>query len=430
MTDNIKKNGVVFTPKYICDFMVEFIQKKNNLRIFEPSCGHGAFFNSIFEYGLHKNNIIEANDINIEFINKCKEQYPCITYYNYNFIDYSKKKYNVIIGNPPYVRIQNLKKDEIIKIKNEYPIISGNLDLYIYFIIKCTDMLDDDGKLIFIVPNSFLYNKSCIKIKNFLIDNGYLEYVIDFKDKKIFTGFSTYTCIIVINKYNSKNRNFYYYKNNIEDDYIKIKYYKETIRNSLLNYINVKNGIATLSDNIFIIDKVKNEDEKFIYFEKNNKKYKIETSIVKKVLKVSKNKIDYIITPYENGKIIDNLELYPECNKYLLEYKEKLLQRDKGKKKYEKWYAYGRKQGIQIIDNDRLFISCLVKNIKDYLIQKNVSLFYSGLWIELKENSNLTYEKLIEILQKNEQKILEKSNVKSQGWFSINKSSFDIEICL
>jgi hypothetical protein len=282
----------------------------------------------------------------------------------------------------------------------------------------------------FIVPNSFLYNKSCSKVKNFLIENKYLEYVIDFKDKKIFEGFSVYTCILVINKKHSETRDFYYYSNDIKNEYIKKSYKPLVINNSLLQYINVKNGLATLADSVFIINKsvIKNEDNIYITFEKNNKNYKVEKTILQEVLKVSKNRVDYIITPYLNGKILENLEEYPECQNYLLDFKTHLENRDKGKKTYEKWYAFGRKQGLTVLNEHRLFISSLVCNIENSLIDTKSPLFYSGLWLEIKDPDKLTKENLIKILKENESIILDNSNVKSNGWYFLNKTSFNIEV--
>lgn len=405
--------------------MSSFIPNEN-LKILEPSCGEGAFLDIL----VNKN--IDANDINSFFIDKCKKKFPNITFYNEDFINFDKKKkYDIIIGNPPYIRIQNLEKKFIEQIKLEYPILTGNLDIYIYFILKCLDMLSKNGKLIFIIPNSFLFNNCCKKILNNLMKKGVLEYIIDFKDKKIFPNISVYTCILILNKQNCNKRNFYYYSNDINHEYKKINYNINNINNSLLKYINIKNGIATLCDNVFIIDtnNISFIDEFFIHLTKNNKKYKIEKNIVKDILKVSKNKMYKIIFPYiyNNGKytIIENIDDFPECKKYLLDYKNILLNRDKGKKKYEKWYAFGRKQGLIYNNEKRLFISNLVLNLN--CIENDAPLFYSGLLLEVK-NEYKNIINLKQILIKNQDKILQNANIKSGGWFSLTKQCFNINI--
>jgi adenine-specific DNA-methyltransferase len=424
--NNVKNKGVVFTPEYISDFMVSFVDSKND--ILEPSCGEGIFIKSLIKKGYNNKNII-GNDINSEFIKSCKNTYSDITLLNQDFTDFdiTIKKYKTIIGNPPYIRIQNLPKEIITKIKKEYPILTGNLDIYIYFILKCIDLLDNDGKLIFIIPNSFLHNKSCHLIKQQLIDSCTLEYVIDFQDAKIFNGFSVYTCIIVINKKNSDKRTFYKYSNNFKNEYINVNYKNNEIKNSLLNYINIKNGIATLCDDVFIIKEYVLKDG-FYSFNKNNKSYKIEKELIKKIIKISKKQEYHIIYPYIDNKIIDNLSGYPEAEKYLLDNKQRLLLRDKGNKKYERWWAYGRKQGITISSLERLFISSLVPDIKSSLFLGNYDLFYSGLTIEIKSECNFTMKKVINILKDKESIILKNCNIKSGGWYSLSKSCFDINI--
>lgn len=440
MSKDVKENGVVFTPSYICDFMLSFINKdktelNNDISILEPSCGDGAFIKSLIT---EKYTNLHGNDINADFIEKCREKYQDVNFYNEDFVEFDiLKKYDVIIGNPPYVRIQNLKKEMVSKIKKTYPeLISGSLDLYVYFILKCVDMLSENGKLIFIIPNSFLFNKSCKKAREYLIQKRLLEYVIDFKEKKIFDGISVYTCIIVLNKKDSSTRSSYFYANEIllNNNYKNISYKEETsYTNSLLKYINVKNGIATLCDDVFIIKTINSEDDLFVYFTKNNTEYKIEKTILKKVLKVSKKQNYYIITPYKfiNNKaiIMNDLNLFPECEKYLLENKNKLDNRDKGKKKYEKWYAFGRKQALDENFIERQFISTLVLDIKDSLFLSSTSFFYSGLILEIKKEycHLISNNKLNEFLQENESSILKKANVKSHGWFCLSKSCFDID---
>jgi adenine-specific DNA-methyltransferase len=359
---------------------------------------------------------------------------------NEDFIKYDKnRKYDIIIGNPPYIRIQNLPEDTRKSMRNEYKeVITGNTDIYVYFILKCIDMLKENGKLIFIVPNSLLYNKSCKKVMDNLKESKLLEYVIDFREKKVFEGFSVYTCIIVLNKEKASERTHYFYGTSVNGTYDKIPYNEEEVESSLLKYINVKNGLATLCDDVYIIKDTEllptlNED--YVYFKKGSIEYRVERCLTKKVLKVSRKKEYTIICPYtfENNKakIVEENELhkYPECEKYLTHNKERLLNRDKGKKKYETWYAYGRKQGLDISDNIRIFIPSITQNIKDNIYEMNVPLFYSGLMIDIKHEfkDKTDKEMIIDALKKKEDAILKKANVKSNGWYALSKSCFDVQ---
>ena len=57
----------------------------------------------------------------------------------------------------------------------------------------------ESGRLAYITPNSFLRNTSQKKFRNYLVNEGLLDAIYDFKDSKIFDA-DTYTCICVIDK--------------------------------------------------------------------------------------------------------------------------------------------------------------------------------------------------------------------------------------
>lgn len=426
--DNIKKNGAVFTPKYIVNYMTSFIDNSKSQKILEPSCGVGNIINNI-----NKKHNITGLDINNEYIQECIIKYrkvkPNANFIVKNFIDFkSLEKYDYIIGNPPYVKIQNIDKNHLEIMKKEYPLyIYGNTNLYIYFIIKCIELLKEDGKLIFIIPNSWLYNKSYNVLKKFIFENRYLQLLIDFKTKQIFDNYLTYTCIIILTKQKNK---FYYYSNDINTKLIKKYYINNTnlLKKNILNILQPKIGLMTLKDDVFIIKKYKINGNKLL-FTKNNINYIIEKDACKKILKVSKNKIYMIIYPYQNGeinpKIIPNLEkIYPLTYKYLLEYKDILLQRENGNNKYKYFYEYGRTQALKINKSNRLFISTVIKNIKSSFIEKKIDLYYSGLWLSPKNKESK--DNIKNILIKNENKILEQSTNKANNWYGLSVNSFNI----
>lgn len=80
----------------------------------------------------------------------------------------------------------------------------------------------------------------------------------------------------------------------------------------LEDYVNIKNGFATLRNNIYIIQPHK-EDNKYFYFSKIDKEFKVEKSICRKAIKpnILKNesdieeKMEYLIFPY----MIDNKKI-------------------------------------------------------------------------------------------------------------------------
>ncbi|MBR7042853.1 MAG: Eco57I restriction-modification methylase domain-containing protein, partial [Prevotella sp.] len=98
---NVENLGQVFTPQSIVAQMLTL--RHNDGRVLEPSCGDGAFFNEI------------PNCVGIEIDSKhCPHGAM-----NMDFFDYPiSEKFDTIIGNPPYVRYQDITKETKLKLKS------------------------------------------------------------------------------------------------------------------------------------------------------------------------------------------------------------------------------------------------------------------------------------------------------------------------
>ena len=339
----MSKKCDVFTPLNIVERMTNYLHKSGTL--LEPSVGTGDLLKCLDTRRYN----IDVYDIDKSYL----DQVDCDV--NKNCCDFLKQdiqtKYDNIIMNPPYIRFQELDVEYRNFLKSKFPLLnSGNIDIYQAFILKCLDCLADDGVMVAITPSSWLYNKSSQAYKEYLFTNNLIYDIIDFGSEKVFKGVSVY-CTIIVFKKGSQN-----YTHPLQT-HTKI---------GLDKICNIKYGIATLRDRIYIHDK-KLFDE----------------PCWKPIYKVSKNIIRYIIYPYENGVIIDE-DTFKSTNtrtyKYLLENKDELAKRDRGNKTYETWYAFGRKQGINIMDKKSIYITTMGPiNFTMYI--KEPILFYSGIVI-------------------------------------------------
>lgn len=419
---NVRENGVIYTPWHIVKEMILIAAPNPEMKIIEPSCGHGIFIigllyymnekynlshNELLKWFINKVDCVEiSEDSVIEFKNILSKYF--LKHFNLN-IDLKDLKniycqdgllfnnninYDLCIGNPPYIRAKNMSNEYLNYLKSNFASCKkGTVDIYFAFIEKYMS----NKKLVFITPNSFITSKTGEVLRGLISDK--LSLLIDFKDKKIFKDASVYTCIFKIEDAKISSEIIYGNDLNKTIKLNKTDLFKEKQK---IHIESVLSGIATLCDNVFLVKKI---NEK--YFANNNGiNYEIEKEIVVPYLKLTKIKnnlsnIDYMIYPYDINKKIISEELFknnfPLAYDYLIKSKDKLSQRDKGKTdKYENWYAYGRKQGLHHIKERTILAipkmiggECKPKiiNIEELLKIFGKIVFTSGYIIEIKEDN-------------------------------------------
>ena len=429
-----KQNGVVFTPEWVADFMIDEVLNKQkingNEKILDAGCGEGVFtiiatqkFSKLS--GKPINKVVEENiyfaDISKEYIEKTKQNLQKlskdkITKYNaiiddFCFHDFGEK-FDFIIGNPPYVRIQNLNGRKEQLQKNYVTASSGSIDLYFCFFEQALKLLNETGKITFITPNSHFYSAAGKNLRDLLL--FHLTKIINFDHFQVFKNATAYTAITFLQKENSTD--FQYAENfksnfkNIEYKKILTKYMKQERweffdekyldkivklnkkYSTLQEIANIHYGIATLKDDIYIFSPDKS-DEKYFYF--NN--FKIEKCVCVPIIKAStfkgENQNLFMIFPYKNEKIIPKnifQKNYPEVYKYFLRHRSILEMRDKGGgKNYEEFYAFGRNQGLKTSFGKKIITSTMNIVPHFYVIEEEKTSFYAGYCIKPKNNINL-----------------------------------------
>jgi adenine-specific DNA-methyltransferase len=282
----------------------EFILNKPDI-ILEPSIGRG----DLVDYVINNNPKIIFDmyeiDKDIEVLDKIKKGEVIYGDFLEKVIN---KKYKTIIGNPPYVKTKR-----------------GNL--YIDFIEKCYNLLEDNGELIFIIPSDFFKLTSACKILNKMMENGTFTHIYHPNNEKLFENASIDIII------------FRYYKNSIVE--------KRVLYNDKNLYIINSNGLITFN---------KTKQENCYAFKEY---FDIYVGIVSGKDGIYKHKelgnIDVLNGKNKIDKYIF-IDKYPsdnkEINKYLLEHKNELLKRKIRKFNDKNWFEWGAPRNIRSIKSN------------------------------------------------------------------------------
>jgi len=108
-------------------------------------------------------------------------------------------EYDYVVGNPPYVRVQNLPDTQKEMMESLYDSTTGNYDIYCPFYERGLDWLSEDsGKLGFITPNQFMVTDYGEGLRRVLLDEARIEEVYDFRDSGVFEDATNYPAIVIL----------------------------------------------------------------------------------------------------------------------------------------------------------------------------------------------------------------------------------------
>lgn len=120
---NNKLTGSFYTPKIIADFLVDYLSNKLNgkdLTVLEPSSGDGIFVKAIFNHKvllakIRKVIAVEREEKELEKVRAITKSKTLTTIHS-DFLEFQNKnnqKFNLVIGNPPYIKKNLLATEQI-----------------------------------------------------------------------------------------------------------------------------------------------------------------------------------------------------------------------------------------------------------------------------------------------------------------------------
>lgn len=164
-----KLRGAYYTPLQLADAMVGLFASENICSVLEPSCGDGVFLDSLNDTGMiDRISIIQAVEIEKDEAEKVQIRYADkknVEVCNEDFFDFfkrvqGKKSYDLILGNPPYIRYQYLKERQR-EIQSQILTDNGMkanklINAWVAFMVACVQLLSEHGKIAFVIPAEIL----------------------------------------------------------------------------------------------------------------------------------------------------------------------------------------------------------------------------------------------------------------------------------
>lgn len=180
--NNKNKFGQYFTPKVVADFMIDLADVSTDAKILEPSCGEGVFLEILQQKGYNNLTAFEIDE-------ELATNFPFVRYESFVSANVNET-FDLIIGNPPYIRWKNLE-DELKQELSTNPIWNkyfNSLCDYLYiFILKSIELLNENGQLIFICPEYWMNTTHSISLRNYMVQHGYFEEIYHFTKHRFLT---------------------------------------------------------------------------------------------------------------------------------------------------------------------------------------------------------------------------------------------------
>jgi len=160
--------------------------------------------------------------------------------FNLDFLlEFSSDKFDIIIGNPPYVENKKIKDIEFKrKLTKRFKSAYRLFDLSVVFIERSLELLEHNGYLSFILPNKFLSADYGIKVRALLLNKSEIKEIINISSLQIFQNAATYPIILTLTKVKPS-----------EEHVVNIKIFKN------MNGLHENNGVKTIKFNQNLINK-------------------------------------------------------------------------------------------------------------------------------------------------------------------------------
>jgi adenine-specific DNA-methyltransferase len=321
--------------------------------------------------------------------------------------------FDIVIGNPPYVRIQTLKKKDpklVAFYKEQYASAGkGNYDLYVVFIEAGLRLLKADGHLAYICPHKFFNSEYGEPLRALIASGRHLQHIVHFGDQQVFPGATIYTCLLFLSKspvteckvvraddldawkatlagtegrFDSKfigRAEWNFAVGRGGDLFRRLMQMPQTLPDVARR---VYQGPITSADSVYLfknLEQVTKGPTTDVLSKQLDQEVKLESSILKRVIRSGDvgrywaNCSALVLFPYEvkdtNARLFTKSEmrgLYPLAWDYLTRNKKLLAARENGAFDDAEWYRFGRNQNLGLWEQPKLMVPYMVTELAAY----------------------------------------------------------------
>jgi len=321
--------------------------------------------------------------------------------------------FDVVIGNPPYIRIQTLPRDEADYYRDHFVSASGSFDIYVLFLENGIELLKPGGRLGFICSSKFLKSQYGAGILKLIKEKCTVENIVDLSSQTVFAEATTYPAIVILKKELSNTPLYYVsvpqgvtdspvtsaldleglpavvtdqesttkrmWPPLAKDDTL---WEKLTANTEPLGKIadRIFQGLITSADKVYILEKLGDTGPGLVRVrsQATGKVHELEGELLKPLLSGHDIKRygapktqRLLLFPYHvnEGKAslisVEDFEgAFPNCWQYLLLNRSILEDREGGKFKGQDWYRFGRTQNLTLHVLPKLAIPRLVMHLE------------------------------------------------------------------
>jgi adenine-specific DNA-methyltransferase len=392
--------GLVLTKTNVVEVMLDRVgytasRDLSQVSVIEPAAGDGAFsieiITRLYQSSLNFNFVFKESLANLAFyemdlhlaqfleerirlkIADYGEFIPANLVNQEDFLLSNPNKCDLVVGNPPYVRHENIPKDKKELYRIKFATFKHRSDLYIAFYEKALHLLKPNGVLSFICSNRWLKNQYGQSLRHLIGLSYSLTEIIDLEKTNPFQEeVIAYPAITTIQKNVLKKSGNYYSLDTIDEltelnsstvpsrqihvrnslNWFSSNYHHPEIEKSLGSIegqgFKIGIGVATGLDRVFIRKDFPTLVEPEVLLP-----LLISRDTRNNVLAWSGN---YILNPFDKSGSLIDLNKYPKAKTYLESEKDALSNRHTAKKNTNAWYKTIDKINPDLTGKDKILL--------------------------------------------------------------------------